>query len=46
MQPYAALNQTSRERVRAAIRTFIEERCVGEIVEFRTSVLVATGYRI
>ena len=35
-----------RERVRAAIRTFIAERCVGETVEFRTPVLVAIGYRI
>ena len=46
VQPYAALNQTDRERVRAAIRTFIAERCVGETVEFRTPVLVAIGYRI
>jgi hypothetical protein len=46
MQPYAALNQADRERIRAAIRTFIAERCVGETVEFRTPVLVAIGYRI
>jgi hypothetical protein len=46
MQPYAVLDQTDRERVRAAIRTFIAERCVGETVEFRTPVLVAIGYRI
>jgi hypothetical protein len=32
--------------VRAAIRTFIAERCVAETVEFRTPVLVAIGYRI
>ena len=35
MQPYAALDQADRERVRAAIRTFIAERCVRETVEFR-----------
>jgi hypothetical protein len=46
MQPYAALDQADRERVRAAIRTFTAERCVGETVEFRTPVLVAIGYRI
>jgi hypothetical protein len=46
MQPYAALDQVDRERVRAAIRTFIAERCVGETVEFRTPVLVAIGCRI
>jgi hypothetical protein len=46
MQPYAALNPADRERVRAAIPTFIAERCVGETVEFRTPVLVAIGYRI
>jgi hypothetical protein len=46
MQPYAALDQADRERVRAAIRTFIAERCVGETIEFRTPVLVAIGYRI
>ena len=46
MQPYATLDQADRERVRAAIRTFIAERCVGESVEFRTPVLVAMGYRI
>ena len=46
MQHYAALDQADRERVRAAIRTFIAERCVGETVEFRTPVLVAIGYRI
>jgi hypothetical protein len=46
MQPYAALNQADRERVGAAIRAFIAERCVGETVEFRTPVLVAIGYRI
>ena len=45
MQPYAALNQADRERVRVAIRKFIGERCVGETVEFRTPVLVAIGYR-
>jgi ubiquinone/menaquinone biosynthesis C-methylase UbiE len=31
---------------RAAIWTFIAERCVGETVEFRTPVLIAIGYRI
>ena len=46
MQPYAALDQADRKRVRAAIRTFIAERCVGETVELRTPVLVAIGYRI
>jgi SAM-dependent methyltransferase len=46
MQPYAALDQADRERVRAAIRAFIAERCVGETIEFRTPVLVAVGYRI
>ena len=46
MPPYAALDQADRERVRAAIRTFIAERCVGETIEFRTPVLVAIGYRI
>jgi SAM-dependent methyltransferase len=46
MQPYAALDQADRERVRAAIGTFISERRVGENVEFRTPVLVAIGYRI
>jgi hypothetical protein len=46
MQPYAALDQADRARVRAAIRTFIVERCAGETVEFRTPVLVAIGYRI
>jgi hypothetical protein len=46
MQPYAALDQADRERVRAAIRAFIAERCVGETVEFRTPVLVAIGYRL
>jgi hypothetical protein len=46
MQPYAALDQANRERVRAAIRKFIAERCAGETVEFRTPVLVAIGYRI
>jgi len=46
MQPYAALDQADRGRVRAAIRTFIAERCVGETVELRTPVLVAIGYRI
>jgi hypothetical protein len=46
MQPYAALDQVDRERVRAAIRTFIAERCIGETVEFRTPVLVAIGCRI
>jgi len=46
MQPYAELDQADRERVRAAIRTFIAERCVGETVELRTPVLVAIGYRI
>ena len=46
MQPYAALNQADRERVRAAIRTIIAERCIGETVEFRTLVLLAIGYRI
>ena len=46
MQPYAALDQMDRERVRAAIRTFIAERCIGETVEFRTPVLVAIGCRI
>ena len=45
MQPYAALDHADRKRVRAAIRTFIAERCVGETVEFRTPVLVAIGYR-
>jgi SAM-dependent methyltransferase len=46
MPPYAALDQEDRERVRAAIRAFIAERCVGETIEFRTPVLVAIGYRI
>jgi hypothetical protein len=46
MQPYAALDQADRERVRTAIRAFIAERCVGETVELRTPVLVAIGYRI
>ena len=46
MQPYAALDQADRERVRVAIRKFIGEQCVGETVEFRTPVLVAIGYRI
>ena len=46
MPPYAALDQADRERVRAAIRIFIAERCVGETVEFHTPVLVAIGYRI
>jgi SAM-dependent methyltransferase len=46
IQPYAALDQADRERVRVAIRKFIGERCVGETVEFRTPVLVAIGYRI
>ena len=46
MQPYAALDQADRERVRVAIRTFIAARSVGETVEFRTPVLVAIGYRI
>ena len=46
MPPYAALKQGDRERVRAAIRTFIAERRLGDIVEFRTPVLVAIGYRI
>jgi hypothetical protein len=46
MQPYAALIQVDRERVRAAIRTFIAERRVEETVEFRTLVLLAIGYRI
>jgi len=46
MQPYAALDQANRERVRAAIRKFIAERCAGETVEFRTPALVAIGYRI
>ena len=46
MQPYAALDQANRERIRAAIRTFVAERCAGETVEFRTPVLVAIGYRI
>jgi hypothetical protein len=46
MQPYAALDQANRERVRAVIRTFIAKRGVGETVEFRTPVLVAIGYRI
>ena len=46
MQPYAALDQADRERVRAAIRTFIAERCVEETVEFRIPVLVAMDYRI
>ena len=45
MPPYAALNPADHERVRAAIRTFIAERSVGETVEFRTPVLVAIGYR-
>jgi ubiquinone/menaquinone biosynthesis C-methylase UbiE len=46
MQPYAALDEADRGRVRAAIRTFIAERCIGETVELRTPVLVAIGYRI
>jgi hypothetical protein len=46
MQPYATLDQADRERVRAAIRTFIAERCVGETVGFRTPVLIAVGYRL
>jgi hypothetical protein len=46
MQPYAALDEAGRERVRAALRTFIAEQCVGEIVELRTPVPVAIGYRI
>ena len=46
MPPYTALDKGDRERVRAAIRTFIAERCVGDTVEFRTPVLVAIGYRI
>jgi hypothetical protein len=46
IQSYAALDQADRERVRAAIRAFIAERCVGETVEFRTPVLVAIGDRI
>jgi hypothetical protein len=45
VQPYAALDQADRERVRVAIRKFIGERSVGETVEFRTPVLVAIGYR-
>ena len=46
MPPYTALDNGDRERVRAAIRTFIAERCIGETVEFRTPVLVAIGCRI
>ena len=45
VQPYAALDQADRERVRVVIRRFIGEQCVGETVEFRTPVLVAIGYR-
>jgi hypothetical protein len=46
MQPYSALGQADRERVRAAIRRFIAARSVGETVEFRTPVLVAIGDRM
>jgi hypothetical protein len=35
-----------RERVSAAIRTFMADRSFGQTVEFRTPVLVAIGYRI
>jgi hypothetical protein len=41
MQPYAVLDHADRERVRAGIRTFIADRCVGETVEIRTPVAVA-----
>ncbi len=46
VQPYAALDQADRERIRVAIRKFIREWRVGETVEFRTPVLVAIGYRV
>jgi ubiquinone/menaquinone biosynthesis C-methylase UbiE len=45
MQPFAGLDAKDQDRVRAALRSYVDEHSQSDAIEFRTPVLVAVGAR-